>query len=106
MELHHGCQVGKAHVVGAGGDPRHRAARSVAGVDRDIEFGVLEITLGGGRQKQGGVALEAPVELELDGCGLRLRHTACDRKCKAQKMAEKYAFVHRGIQCGQNENQG
>ena len=72
MELHKGSQIGKAHVVSAGGHTGDRAAGAVAGVDCHVELLVLEITFGQGRQEQGGRAFKAPVELELDGGVLRL----------------------------------
>ena len=70
MEFHQGGQVGKAHVIRAGGHAGHRAARPIASVYGDVQLGVFEIPFGSRHQEQGGWALKTPIQLEFDGRGL------------------------------------
>ena len=97
MELHQRGQVGKPHVVGARGHPRDGAARAVAGVDRHVQPGGLVVALGGGGQEQGRRALEAPVELELDG-GLGVgQHRADGQTGDQQGAASDRHEGHEGL---------
>ncbi len=97
MELHQRGEVGKTHVVSTRGHAGDRAARAVAGIHRHIQPGSLEVTLGHRRQKQGAGAFKAPVQLELDRRGLRLRLPKQRSSCQNQGSVEKSAFVHVGL---------
>src|SRR3546814_11969028 len=59
-------EVGKTHVVGAGGDALQRTGRALAGVDGDVEAGGLVIALLQGIEERRGRTLDHPVEGELD----------------------------------------
>src|SRR3546814_8251395 len=54
--------VGKTHVVGAGGDALQRTGRALAGVDGDVEAGGLVIALLQGIEERRGRTLDHPVE--------------------------------------------
>src|SRR3546814_19526345 len=58
--------VGKTHVVGAGGDALQRTGRALAGVDGDVEAGGLVIALLQGIEERRGRTLDNPVAGELD----------------------------------------
>jgi hypothetical protein len=58
-------EVGKTHLVGAGGNAGHRPRRAVAGVDGHVQAFGCEVALALGQQEGCRGAFEAPVEGEL-----------------------------------------
>ena len=65
--------VAEADVIGAVGNQRHRGARAVALVERDLEAFGLEVTLVLREEEHPLRALVLPVQHQLDLGGLRLR---------------------------------
>jgi hypothetical protein len=100
VELHHGGQVGKPHVVRARGHALHRAARAVAGVHRHVQARRLEVALGHGLQEQGGRAFKTPVQLELDGRALRMRCKAKVSQNQKQEECRAPQALARGAPAG------
>jgi len=104
VELHHGGQIGKTHVVGARGHALHRAAGAVARIHRHVQACGLEVALGHGLQEQCGRAFKTPVELELDGRGgLCLGQRGAADQGQGGSGLHEQSFFHSGLLSGEGK---
>ena len=84
MKFHQRRQIGKANVISTRRHACDRAARAIAGINRHIQLGFLEVALGDWGEKQSRRAFKAPVKLKLDGCDLGLSQTLTGEKGQSQ----------------------
>ena len=72
VELDHGADVGKGHVIGAARDLGDGIGRAIAAVDLHVDAGARKVAAFG-RQHEGRLlALDGEIERELDGRRLRV----------------------------------